>query len=372
LLGREGFLAVAGISNSSGLITGVLTIFVAFIGYRMLMGRTIGLHDATGWVVRVGIVLGLLTGWSTFQTLVYDLAAAAPQELAQRLTASIDIPSANQVDQIQRVYDVLRLGTAIDPTAAVAPGQVDQIGSSAFKFQPPMPIAATTFLLATVGLIGAIKMVVAFLLAIAPIPIISILFESTYGLFIGWLRALLTAAFSGVAAIFISSLHLYAVNLEVERIQASIGTINAARLDAQAVVPIILAFVLLTLGLILAVARLSGGIARALSAEDVGRGPTRIEMPSVQESPPRQAISPVDHRAVEGAGERQGGSERIIAVSDALRNIMRREEASSANRPRPDGDPEERLAIAEIGRGDVGRRLLGRQHRSAVRRDRSL
>ena len=374
LLGREGFLAVAGFSTSSGLVTAVLTIFVALIGYRLLMGSEVGVRDVTGWVMRAGIVLALITGWPVFQTLFYDVAVAGPQDLALRLSASIDVSGDNQVTRVQRVYDVLRLGTAIDPTVARKPGEADPIESSIFKFQPPMPNAATLFLLATAGLTGAIKIVTAFLLAIAPVPILAILFAPTYGLFIGWLRALLAAAFASVAVIFVSGLHLFAVDAEISRIQASIGTVNAARLDAQAVVPIILVFLLVTLGLIFAAGRLSGALAAVAAPSGKGRPNPHIDTQAI-EARSQQMDGPQSDREKDRASDHQPGNARVISVSDALHDAMRREQASAQSPGSVGAGGEQTMETRSkdgAKREVPGRRLLGRQHRSATRRDRAL
>lgn len=375
LLGREGFLTLAGFSTSSGLINGVLTILIALIGYRLLMGHVVRLHDLTGWTIRIGAVIALLAGWPVFQTLFYDIAITAPQDMAQRLSASIDVPDDNLADRVQRAYDILRLGTAIDPSIPPAEGQVDQIGSSVFKFQPPMPKVATAFFLVTSGLAGAAKMAAAFLLAVAPFPFFSLLFAPTYGLFVGWIRALVTSIFAATATIFASSLHIFAVEAELARIQDSVGIVNAARLDAEAIIPTVLVFILLTVGLLFVAIRLSGAIAAAVLPKSARQSEVNVHEGSTERNS-SQAVLP-NGRAVEPhANERPYENERVVMISDALHDAMRRESGlafpvGTGSLSAGGSEGQAMLASSPGGaeRRDTGRRALGRRHRSAMRRD---
>ena len=82
VLGENGFQALAGGSLGASILSGLVTIFVALIGYRLIFGDTPGLRDGVGWTVRVGVVLALVTSWPAFQTLIYRVAVDGPQELA--------------------------------------------------------------------------------------------------------------------------------------------------------------------------------------------------------------------------------------------------------------------------------------------------
>ena len=48
------------------------------IGYRLLFGEGARLTDAPMIALKIGAVLALVTNWSLFQTLVFDLAERAP------------------------------------------------------------------------------------------------------------------------------------------------------------------------------------------------------------------------------------------------------------------------------------------------------
>ena len=64
-------------------LTVLLTIYVALVGYRMLFASNgARLSDAPGIALRIGAILALVTSWATFQTLVFDMAARAPLQIA--------------------------------------------------------------------------------------------------------------------------------------------------------------------------------------------------------------------------------------------------------------------------------------------------
>ena len=63
-------------------LTGLLTIFVALIGYRMLLGSALSLREGVLLSLRLGVVLTLATQWPAYKTLVFDVVTGAPGELA--------------------------------------------------------------------------------------------------------------------------------------------------------------------------------------------------------------------------------------------------------------------------------------------------
>ena len=72
-----------------GAVTAVLTIYVALIGYRMLFGQgSTRISDTPGIALKIGLILALVTSWSAFQTLVFDVADRAPEEIAAIVSAS--------------------------------------------------------------------------------------------------------------------------------------------------------------------------------------------------------------------------------------------------------------------------------------------
>ena len=194
-----GYLALtAGSSVFQAALTVLLTIYVALIGYRMLFAQgDTRLSDVPGIALRIGLILALVTSWSTFQTLVFDMADRAPVEIAAIASAPIqaqtDSPlAARPVEGLQAAYEELTL-------TAAAYGRV--AGPDAKSYSSPQAAAAEAVGLATgvlflssAGVISASKLTIGVLTAVGPLFIILALIQATRGLFVGWVRALVAAA----------------------------------------------------------------------------------------------------------------------------------------------------------------------------------
>src|SRR3546814_18007667 len=80
-LGAEGYQALAAPGSPvSVLLTVMLTVFVAFIGYRMLFGHMPTIREGVLAAVKIGIVLALATGWPAYRTIIYAVVLQAPAE----------------------------------------------------------------------------------------------------------------------------------------------------------------------------------------------------------------------------------------------------------------------------------------------------
>lgn len=383
-IGREGYLALAGYSAGSGLLAAVLTIFVALIGYRLLLGGgDVGLRDGAGWALKLGVVLALLAGWPAFQTLFYDVAIAGPGEIAGRITAASGIP-ADQFDaRVQRAYDSIRLGLEVPLGGFANPGAAAMAQANAYELQPPMPRTASFFVIAAHGFSGAAGLAAAFLLAIAPFPIMALLFGPGFGFFIGWLRALLTAIFAGAAVSVASVLMLTGVESELARAQTAIGADGRILFDDQAMSTIVIIFMLVALALVFVSARLSGSLAAALTGGNFAPSAfgARAQRPASGVSVTRTHSRTI---AAASAGDLQ--TSRVTHLVDALDRSMRRESGFAGGAAGAygwagggsggGGSGGGRSGESETspqragGAGYAGARLaLGRRHRSSLRRD---
>src|SRR5271155_5491791 len=90
-------------------LTVALTIYVAVIGYRLLFGNGARLADGPTIALKIGAVLALVTSWSLFQTLVFDLAERAPIEIASVISAPMRgvAMASDPVAGLQAAYDQL-------------------------------------------------------------------------------------------------------------------------------------------------------------------------------------------------------------------------------------------------------------------------
>ena len=372
-LGENGFQALAGGAMGTALLSGVVTVFIALIGYRLMLGGTPDVRDGVGWAVRLGIVLALVTSWPAFQALVYRVAVDAPVHVAAVLLPASGLAGEGLDERIQQGYDTLRQGLA-NSAAPVA----DQGGQPANAAQPqpnlvePLPKTASLLVIATAGLAGALRIAIGFLLAVAPLAIMSLLFSGSNGLFIGWLRALAGLALGLVASTVVSAIHLVALEGELAHYLAS----GPADADPQALTTIVLLFALV--GVIATLAGIAMGSALRLPRPRPAVAPPIIFRDQVeQQAAPRAARAPGE--PVAGAAGAPGQA-RARAVAEVLSTTVHREQRAPAAADHRDGQRagpasivaavehrEEHRPVERIG--VAGRRSLGRRTLSAARRD---
>lgn len=182
--------------------TGLLTIYIALLGYQLLFGRG-GLRVTELPIValKLGLILAFLTSWAAYQTLVFNLLFDGPAEIMKVLIGPLSERGAgfdgDVMGGVQRAFEDMSGAASIyggmaSPTANLLQGG-PMLGSGLLW------LTAITLLLLTLGLIIAAKIVLAFLLAIGPIFIGMLLFDQTRGLFEGWMRATVSAAMAPLA-----------------------------------------------------------------------------------------------------------------------------------------------------------------------------
>ena len=178
-------------------LTALLTIYVALVGYRMLFARgEVRLSDAPGIALKIGAILALVTSWSTFQTLVFDVAERAPVEIAAVISGPMQggghSLAASPVEGLQVAYDELT-------QSAIAFGKKTQPGVRAYGSRDAaaaegLSAGAGALFVMSAGVISAATLTIGVLTAIGPVFIALFLIPATRGLFVGWVRALAAAA----------------------------------------------------------------------------------------------------------------------------------------------------------------------------------
>lgn len=199
-LGANGYEALAAPGSTlSILVTAFLTLFVAFMGYRMLFGQTPSLREGVLALVKIGIVLALATSWGVYRTLVYDVALKGPAEVAAAVGQPSGLPGAG-AGLVERLgfadRNFVRLAALGQGQPAMVPGQ-PPVNAAGQPVAPPsafdgfaMGGARILYLTGAIGGLGATRLAAGFLLALGPFFIAFLLFEGTRGLFVGWIRAL--------------------------------------------------------------------------------------------------------------------------------------------------------------------------------------
>ena len=195
---ESGYAALTGAGSPfQAALTAMLTIYIAVVGYRMLFAAGgARLSDAGGIALKVGVILALVTSWSTFETLVFDVAAKAPVDtaalLGEPLRGQGSTLAGDPVGGLQVAYDQLSLSARA--FGAQAGPVAKSYTSSAAAAAEALSGAAGALFITSAGLIAMAMIVVAVLSAVGPIFIVLFLFQETRGLFVGWLRALIAAA----------------------------------------------------------------------------------------------------------------------------------------------------------------------------------
>jgi type IV secretion system protein VirB6 len=194
-IGEQGYLALS-VPGSIGslFLTSVLTLFVALIGYRMLFGEVPGVRGGVLALVKIGLVLALASNWQAYRTLLYDVTLYAPAELASAVGAPAGVPGANgglvgRLDGLDRGFEALAIegvGPPPDPSVQRVPppmfGGFDVFALGASR---------VVFLVGAMGAFAGLRLLAGLMLALGPLFIGFLLFDSTRGLFAGWIRVLL-------------------------------------------------------------------------------------------------------------------------------------------------------------------------------------
>jgi type IV secretion system protein VirB6 len=210
-----------------GALNSVLVIYVAFVGYRLLLGRgRLDVSDTAIAALKLGVILALTTQWSLYETVVYKVLFEGPQELAAVILSTLRAKgSVLPGDVFQGLDRALQDLTAFSPAAppggpgalaspaaaALAPNGAGQISTllSRSGFDALLLLgSALLLLLATLGVLLAAKIVLGLLLAAGPLFLACLLFDATRGLFVGWMRAAIAFAFAGFAVVVLLAVAL--------------------------------------------------------------------------------------------------------------------------------------------------------------------
>ncbi len=188
-------------------LTILLTLFVAFFAFSLITGRSrIGIRSLTPRMVTLGLVLTFATSWFAYQSVVWNLATGAPDQIASILTGTEG--SATQVfgEKIDVVFTAIQ-----EVMAGGQAGQgAEQQPQAVTTFSPEglMWIGAMLLLLGTVGVLVTARIALAVLVAIGPVFVVMALFPATRGLFAGWLRGLVMLAVTPLFAVLGGTLML--------------------------------------------------------------------------------------------------------------------------------------------------------------------
>ncbi len=178
-------------------LTILLTLYVAFFGISLLIGRSnLSIRALTPRILTIGLVLTFVTSWVAYQSVVWNLAVGGPDWLAGVLTDN----DGSATQTFAAKLDVVFL--------AVQEASTGQTDIDAFSPPGMMWLGAMLLLLGTVGLLVTARIGLALLVALGPIFVVMALFNGTRGLFVGWLKGLVMLALTPLFAVLGGSIML--------------------------------------------------------------------------------------------------------------------------------------------------------------------
>ncbi|UVO50193.1 type IV secretion system protein [Sphingomonas sp. SUN019] len=207
-LGAQGYQALAAPgSTASILLTGMITLLIAVIGYRMLLGHVPTIRDGVLTFVKIGVVLVLATSWPAYQILIYDVILRSPAEVAASIGGASGLQGttgglASRLDGVDQALKTLAIaGVVAPPLGADGTPQIPSVAPSPFLGFDSFALgwSRVGFLVGTLASLAIVRIIAGLLLALGPVFAVFLLFDGTRGLFEGWLRGLMGAALAALA-----------------------------------------------------------------------------------------------------------------------------------------------------------------------------
>ena len=339
--GAYGTLAQPGSAINAALF-GLLTLYVGFIGYRMLLGRSpLRVGDLTVSALKIGLVVVIATNWGVYQTVIYNTLFQGPAQIATSLLSAVQpngsVFRGDPFDGLQIAFDQLSLGAAhfagrAGPQATSLQGGP---GFAAFALNG----SAYLMLLATLGTVLASKVALALILGLAPVFAAFLLFAPTRGIFEGWLKAAIGFALAPLVVTLTLAVQL--TMLEPSLIQ--LATLRAERAYDLAppttAMMLVLVFALVLAGVAIAAAVIANGLRLPTLAPANTRADTGVSMLQPQrteaagDAPARAAAVAAAAAALERRDARRLGPAALSAPERRITLANDRPAPASA----PDG-----------------------------------
>ncbi len=194
-------------------LTIVLTLYVALLAFNLLTGRSaLRLSVLTPRMMTLGLVLTFATSWIAYQSVVWNLATGAPDEIASVLVGTHGSATTIFAQQLDGVFNAItEAASSITPQAT--PGVPAAAAAVPSMASPAniLSIAGLILLLGTVGVLVVCRLALAALLILGPVFIILALFEGTRGLFEGWLKSVAMFALVPLLTVVMGSGALVAI-----------------------------------------------------------------------------------------------------------------------------------------------------------------
>ena len=328
-IGAVGYQALADPSSPlAPVLTGLLTLFVALFGLRMMMGDEPTLRDGVMAIVKIGIVLTMATSWPAYRTVIYDVIVEGPSQLASVLGSSTRLPGteSNLASRLQvadaGITRLTSLGTGRQELSPLTPAGQEGLPRAPIADDPAFGTARVLFLASTIAAFAAIQLTAGVLLAVGPLFAGLLLFGIARSFVAGWARALVFTMLASVVITIVLGVELALL----EPWLSEVLSLREARAPASSA-PVEL--LILCLGFALALAGSLAIILRLAFAVDVQRvwasASARLHgrLSKATEAP--QALAPV-------APSPENEPSRARAIAASIAASQRREQASLSDR----------------------------------------
>src|SRR6059058_5490133 len=201
-------------------LTIVLTLYIALLAFNLLTGRSaLRISVLTPRMMTLGLVLTFATSWIAYQSVVWNLATGAPDEIASVLVGTKGSATVLFAQQLDGLFAAITDAVSnINPSVAAAtPGLASPANI--------LSLAGLILLLGTVGVLVVCRLALAALLIIGPVFIVLALFEGTRGLFEGWLKSVAMFALVPLLTVVMGSGAMVAIGPMVAGLDQSGGQI---------------------------------------------------------------------------------------------------------------------------------------------------
>jgi len=377
-IGADGYQALADPGSPFALaLTGLLTIFIALFGLRMMLGQTPTVRDGVMGVVKIGVVLTIAASWPAYRTVVYDIVVQGPAQLSAALGRAAGLPGSDGrlLDRLQTadvaIIRLTTLGSGRNDLSSLPPATVstpdEPLPRTPIADDPAFGAARIVFLSSTVAAFAIVRLTAGILLALAPLFAGLLLFDMARGLFVGWARALVFTILASIAVTIL-------LGVELALLEPWLAQVLQLRQTKVITAAAPIELLIMCLAFALALAGSLGIILRlAFTLHIPFQRHASTDAPPAAD-PPKPTMRPSDRT------ESNHPSPRIEAVASALMAAQRRERANSApmspraltiatDRPPGGGfDTGDDFAIPSTGQ--ALRRTRPRKSVSAVLRDR--
>lgn len=214
---QDGWRALGG----GAWLTAALTIAVALIGYRLMLGQARG-RDGLMLALRMGVVLALTTQWPAWEAVAYRVGIDGPESLALAVIGA-DGGRSGLAARFDRMAGDLDEALRVD-AAQTAQDKVQQ-GGHVLSAEARGQVAWANGWLTGAALVGlmAPRMVIALLLGLGPLFVGALLLAGAQGLFAGWLRACAGAMLAAVAGAMVLGLELAVIGPQVTGLLDALG-----------------------------------------------------------------------------------------------------------------------------------------------------